>query len=111
MTDRPIACTLSGSDAAARFAAIAALNLDALRTTRQSGLTLELDYDASAHDRVREFVRLEQACCAFLDFEISEIPNHVRVRITAPKEAGVGAEALFQQFAAGAMAASPCGCR
>ena len=96
----PIACTLSGADMAARLASIAALNRDALRTERRAGLTLELEYDPAAGDRVREFVRLEQACCGFLHFEVRRTVLSLFVRVTAPPEAATAAEALFDQFSA-----------
>jgi hypothetical protein len=45
-------------------------------------------------------VRKEQACCAFLTFEIHEYPDEVRLTIRAPKDARASADALFEPFIA-----------
>lgn len=111
MTDAPIACTLSAGDFKDRQSAIAKLNREALRKHRQRDQSLELVYDPAAAARVREFVRAEQACCAFLSFEIEEQADAVRVRITAPKPARVAAAMLFAQFRAKkALVSAGCGC-
>jgi hypothetical protein len=98
MTEVPIACTLAAADIRKRLGFIADLNRAALRATRQSGLTLELDYDPSAADRVRDLVRLEESCCAFLRFEMQDRSDVVRLRVIAPPEAAVAAEAMFAQL-------------
>ncbi len=105
---RPIACTLSGADMKARLQAIASLNRDALRARSREELTLLLEYDRSAAERVREFVRLEQACCAFLRFDVDETPSAVMVRVTAPAEAAAAADALFEEFSAGGAVSCEC---
>lgn len=114
MKGGPIACTLSGADMTARFAAIAKLNSDALQAVRRIGLTIELDYDLAAADRVREFVRLEQRCCAFLEFAVHATPDLIRVRVTAPSDAKEAAETIFDQFLSRESALMPrsmaCGC-
>ncbi|MEZ5997009.1 MAG: hypothetical protein R3C25_14795 [Hyphomonadaceae bacterium] len=91
------------------MADIAALNRDALRGQERIGLTLVLTYAPAAAARVRDMVRREQACCAFLDFDIAEHDDAVRVRVTAPAEARVAAETLFADFAAGGLATA-CAC-
>ena len=48
--------------------------------------------------RVREMVRLERACCAFLTFDLQERPDDVRLTIAAPEAAREAAEAIFHQF-------------
>lgn len=100
MSCQPIACTLSGADMKRRLVAIGALNAEALRDQRRHGLTLELDYSPHATARVREWVALEQACCAFLTIAVEETPTVTRVRIVAPEAAAEAAEAMFAMFAA-----------
>jgi hypothetical protein len=82
-----------------RLAFIADLNRAALRATRQSRLTLELDHDPSAADRVRDLVRLEESCCAFLRFEVEDRSDVVRLRVIAPPEAGVAAKRCSRSLA------------
>jgi hypothetical protein len=43
-------------------------------------------------------VRNEQACCAFLRFEIAEAVDDVRVTITVPEQARDDVDGIFDQF-------------
>jgi len=107
----PIACTLAPGAFTDRLSSIAALNQNALRHHERRDLTLDLRYAAHARDRVREMVRKEQVCCAFLAFDVHETADEIRVTVTAPEDARDAAEALFEQFAAQASGAPPaCGC-
>jgi len=94
----PIACTLSASDYKGRLLQIAELARDALRGYERNGLVLTLRYDATAAERVREMVRRERDCCGFLTFDYREDANEVVVTISAPPEAQVAAETMFEQF-------------
>lgn len=107
---RPIACTLAPGAYKDRIAWIAALNRDALRRREHSDLTLDLRYAPQARTRVREMVRNEQACCSFLSFQLREDPDEIRLTITAPENARGAADALFDQFVAGAPPQSNCTC-
>jgi hypothetical protein len=40
----------------------------------------------------------ERACCAFLDFDLNETGDTVRLNITAPEEARGSADTLFEPF-------------
>lgn len=113
MDDKVIACTLDAGNLKERLAWIASLNARSLRSSRRNGLTLTLDYAPSALDDVRTMVAGEQSCCSFLDFDIAEHPDVVRVSIVAPEEAREAAEALFEPFASRVRldAAKPCGCK
>ena len=106
----PIACTLAPEAFKDRLAWIAALNKDALRKYERRDLVLELSYAPEARERVREMVRNEQACCAFLAFELREAGNEIRLTVTAPETAREAADALFEQFVANAPAPSSCAC-
>jgi len=99
MDEPAIACALSGADMKQRLESIAVLNRDALRAERRYGLTLELDYERSASERVRDFMTGERACCAFLEFEFEEVGDIVRLRITAPQRASMAADVIFERFA------------
>ena len=104
----PIACTLAPGKFGDRLAWIAALNKDALRKYERSALVLELSYAPEARERVHEMVRNEQACCAFLAFELHEAGNEIRLTVTAPETAREAADTLFEQFVANAPAPSSC---
>lgn len=106
----PIACTLAPGAFKDRKSWIAALNGDALRRYARRGLVLELSYAPEARERVRELVRNEQRCCAFLAFELHEAANEIRVTVTAPETAREAADALFEPFVINAPAPSSCGC-
>ncbi len=105
----PVACTLSIGAFKARMADIAELNRDALRSQERDDLTLVLKYGPEAAGRVRDMVRREQECCAFLDFVVTEHADGVFLRITAPEEARIAAETLFADMAARG-AAPACAC-
>jgi hypothetical protein len=98
ISETPIACTLNIGDYKERLAKIAALTRDALRSFERDELTLRLTYDAAAADRVREMVSRERACCAFLTLALHEEGEKIVVTISAPEEARVAAETLFEQF-------------
>jgi hypothetical protein len=99
--ETPIACTLGSGDSKERLAWIAALAHDGLLSIRRDDLHLELRYAPNVADRVRELVGREQACCAFLNFELAEIDGSVRLTIAAPERARDVADTLFEQFVAG----------
>jgi hypothetical protein len=62
----PIACTLAPADYLARLAWIAELTRDGLLHSERRDLELELHYALETADRVREMVRTERECCAFI---------------------------------------------
>jgi hypothetical protein len=86
-TEIPIACTLSATDYRTRLAEIAALSREALRRVERRGLTLELRYAPEAAERVRRLVEQERTCCAFLQFDLHEGADEVRLLVTAPPAA------------------------
>jgi hypothetical protein len=101
MTDTenaPIACTLNPGEYEARLASIAALNHDALLSHARNDLELRLSYSANAAERVREMVRQERECCAFLAFALDEGPEETRLTITVPERARDAADLMFAQF-------------
>jgi len=95
----PIACTLQGGSYQERLAWIAELARDGLRSVNRGDLRLVLTYAPHVAGRVRQMVRQEQECCAFLDFDLIETSEDVRVTITAPERAREVAGALFEHFA------------
>jgi hypothetical protein len=94
----PIACTLGLSDLKTRLGELASLNSDALRHHERRGLELELVYAVEARERVHEMVRREKECCAFLNFELREDGENVRLIIRAPESARAVATLVFATF-------------
>ncbi|HLZ39788.1 MAG TPA: hypothetical protein VKQ11_02440 [Candidatus Sulfotelmatobacter sp.] len=106
----PIACSLTADNLKNRLAWIGELTRDALRRHERRDLVLDLRYAPEAADRVREMVRKEQECCAFLAFETHEDPDEIRLTITAPEAARKAADELFEQFVASVPTKTVLGC-
>jgi hypothetical protein len=98
--DAPIACTLPADTYRQRLDWIAQLTRDGLRSHHRHDLTLELRYASDVADRVRELVRKEEQCCAFLRFELAEHNGDILLTITAPERARDAVDLLFAQFVA-----------
>ena len=94
----PIACTLSGEARQDRRAWIATLVRDALRGSERDDLTLHLRFAPEAVQRVQDMVRMEQACCGFLSFEMDTRPQEIWLTISAPEAARSAADAFFAPF-------------
>ena len=94
----PIACTLQGTSYRDRLTWIEELARDGLRAVTRDDLRLELSYTADVAGRVREMVGNEQVCCAFLNFELTETGEEVRLTIKVQERAREVADALFEQF-------------
>jgi hypothetical protein len=94
----PIACTLSPGEYGNRLTSINQLADEALRTCERRDLELRLRYAPEAVERVRELVRREQACCAFLTFELHESPEEIALTIRAPEEARLAANTIFALY-------------
>jgi hypothetical protein len=95
----PIACTLTASDFKERVSWIRDLAGESLLRVRREPLALHLTYDVAAADRVREMVRNEEACCAFLRFDLRSDARGIHLTITAPEGARETANELFAYFA------------
>jgi hypothetical protein len=105
--ETPIACTLDGASYAKRIGAIGALFARSLKASRIDGNALHLTFDAAARADVEDLVRREKACCAFLDFRLTDNGATLNLAITAPR--GVDAAELLAPFTPMQNAAS-CGC-
>jgi hypothetical protein len=108
--DSPIACTLMAGDFEERLAWIADLNRDGLRASRRADLRLELTYDPAVSHRVREMVRREQECCAFLAFGLREEAGSITLTVDAPEEVRDGVDLVFEPFLARGASGTGCVC-
>ena len=95
----PIACTLNPGDYRNRTDWIEALAKQSLRSARRERLSLHLTYGPEAAEAVRDLVRKEQTCCAFLRFETREDAHGIHLSVTAPERARDAADLLFAHFA------------
>ena len=93
-----LACTLDADDYRRRLALIADLNRSRLREAELEGRVLRLTYAAEAAERVRDLIRLEQACCAFLRFGVTSEADTITLCDEAPASAGREAGALLAPF-------------
>jgi hypothetical protein len=109
-TDTPIACTLEAGDFKERLAWIAKLNQAALLDARRDGAQLVLTYRPDHADDVREMVRREEQCCAFLGFDLKQNGDRVVLVIEAPQSATDTLDAIFQPFLTGTSPSAGCGC-
>lgn len=92
------ACSLEGRAFQERITWIAELNRKHLRRAQRQGTTLTLIYDPAARHDVEALVSREQACCAFLEFRITNSSEGVCLDITVPAHASQDADALLAPF-------------
>ncbi len=111
--DPVIACTLGPGDFQTRMRWIADLNGRHLKAQRRDGLTLHLSYQPAALEDVRELVRRETECCAFLTFALAEAPGEITLAVKVPEAAAEASETIFAGLLSQAPAPAParaCGC-
>lgn len=79
-----IVCTLDAGDSKFRTAQIEDLASRHLRSVSRKPLSVELTYATEASSELRDIVRKEAQCCPFLNFDLAESPDGIRLKITAP---------------------------
>ncbi|WP_163271066.1 hypothetical protein [Chelativorans alearense] len=105
-----IACTLETGEFRERLDWIAELNQAALLDCRREGPQLVLTYHPDYAERVREMVRRERQCCAFLGFDLKEEKESVRLTIKAPRGMANAVDAIFEPFLINTARSGGCGC-
>jgi hypothetical protein len=106
-----VACTLGSADLTARLALIRQLTVQHLRQHSLDDVTLRLRYDGAAAEELATIVEWERACCAFLEFELTQLQDAVELRIEAPAHCGSSARWLFQHFLPEGQSSPPtCAC-
>ena len=87
--DLPIVCTLSTADLEERkdtiLASVRATVIG--RTSIPGGYRYEFKNDPRAMSDIHRMVELEQQCCRFLHFDLSEDEKALRLNVTGPPEA------------------------
>ena len=94
--DLPLACTLEGAAFAERRARWEALSERALagRERTPGGVLLRYRAAPGVVDELRELVRLEGDCCAFLDLRLREHGAEPVLEVSGPPEAAEVIEAF-----------------
>lgn len=100
-THIPLACTLSPTDYTTRLAWITALDTASLLSYRCAGGQLTLVYRVDAAMQVRELVRRERTCCAFLRFSVVTGEDTVTLDVHVPSNAIDAAPDLLAPFLVG----------
>ena len=93
----PIACTLTGPELAERRNAILnALRKATVRTHRlPNGYAYDFHASAEMPAQLERLVALERQCCEFLNFNVVETLNTIRLEVTGSPEAVAVIEELF----------------
>jgi len=81
----------------------------ALRGHRREGARLHLTFDAAARSEVEQLLRLEEACCPFFEFALTESGAEVTLTIGVPAAAADSADELLAFFTPSA-SPQPGGC-
>ncbi|MGQ3213720.1 hypothetical protein [Shinella sp.] len=97
--DMPIACPLDSGDFKTRTEQMAALAHRHLTQVSREPLSNALTYAPEALSELRDLVRKERECCAFLNFDLKEDADGLHLTITAPEAARNAADTLFAQSA------------
>ncbi|WP_125077090.1 hypothetical protein [Pseudoxanthomonas sp. SGT-18] len=92
------ACSLDARDFQERVAWIAALNDRSLLDHLRQGRTLRLRYALDAEPQVQDMVAREQACCAFLEFDLQKTALAIELTIGVPTEHQDNADVLLAPF-------------
>lgn len=85
----PLTCTQSADEVAEIGRLLVSLGSHSLVPVErtQDGYRLRLARSEHTEGLLREFVRRDKACCSFLEFEVIEDPDELRLEITGPTEA------------------------
>jgi hypothetical protein len=87
MKELPIACTLTPAAMADRGEWLRRLGAKSLLSGERHENGLELRFDGAAEAEVREWVRAEGECCAFLSFDLEASEREVRLVVGGPQGA------------------------
>lgn len=98
-TEVPIACSLSEADLAQRLTEARTLGADALMGVEARDRVAVLHF-SGAREAVDRFVEAESRCCGFFAFEVTDRPEGIELRISAPE----GAEPVLRSLVAAVVA-------
>jgi hypothetical protein len=84
MKELPIACTLTPAAMADRGEWLRRLGAEGLVSGERLDDSLDLRFDPAVEGGVKEWVRAEQECCAFLSFELRRAGDELYLVVTGP---------------------------
>jgi len=91
----PIACTLGAGDEKTRRGEWRELRREGLISETREALVLTTVWTGDGvPERLKALVEAEKQCCPFLDFELEELADTVRLRTVFPE----GAEMMLASF-------------
>ena len=98
MRELPLACSLDASGLAERQERWRAIGERALRDRSRAGDAARLTFAGSAgvEEELRELVRLEAECCAFLDMSLVADGDEVVLTIAGPPDAAPIVESFLE---------------
>ena len=98
MRDLPLACSLNASDLGARQERWRAIGERALRDRAREGDGVRLTFAGSpgVAEELRELVRLEGECCAFLDMSLATEGGDAVLTIAGPPDAAPIVEGFLE---------------
>lgn len=99
-TEVPIACTLSQADLTQRLTDARTLGAEALAGVEAGGRTATLRFSGD-REAVDRFVEAESRCCRFFTFEVTDRPEGIDLRISAPEGAESALRSLVAAIVAG----------
>lgn len=98
----PVYCTLTPEEQHDRRSLVRACIVPQVLsvTSLAKGLRIDFRPDLGLRELVEEFIVLEQACCSFLSFTLSQPPDELSLQIDGPAEASQVLE-MFRRTALG----------
>lgn len=101
----PIACNLSQDGVHDRAQLVADLGRELLAIDAEAG-NARLRFPAEQREAVQAFVGAESSCCPFFDFELTDGPAGIVLRIAAPE----GESGRFADWSRGSSPAGAASC-
>src|SRR4051812_28952113 len=95
-SELPIACSLSASELRERLADMSAIGESSLLAADVNGSRAVLRFRPGAGEQLAAIVAAEARCCPFLNMELDDAPDAVRLTIEAP----AGAEPVLHDLVA-----------
>jgi hypothetical protein len=85
----PVACLLDGESYRTRIARMKALMEHALIARERGATAVRLRFrtDAGVEAHLKELIALEQECCPFLAFDLTQRPGEIVLTISGPESA------------------------
>jgi hypothetical protein len=101
MKELPIACTLTPGAMADRGEWLRRLGRERLIGGERRDGALDLRFDPAGEADVREWMKAEEECCAFLSFELDRAGDELRLAVAGPPGAEPVLDGLLSALLSG----------